>query len=116
MTANRLYLAATNVKLEALDKLWKCANEELTSQESSNKFLLNKEDKERYVWHVATKMGNVSVLKKLWMWAKEKQTTDEFKPTFFFAKHLMGKSAWHDATETNNTRCWIYCGIGVKRN
>ena len=87
MTAITLLLAATKGKLEALGKLWERANEELTPQESSNEFLLNKEDKERYAWHVAAKMGNVSVLKKLWRWAKDRQTTDELKQNFFFTKH-----------------------------
>ena len=88
MTANHLRLAKSKVKLEALSKLWECANEELTPQESSNEFLLNKEDKERYAWHVAAKMGNVSILKKLWKWAKERQNAEELKQTFFFSKHL----------------------------
>ena len=34
------HLAAANSKLEALDKLWECANGELTPQESSSKFVL----------------------------------------------------------------------------
>jgi hypothetical protein len=100
-------LALGSNKLEDLGKLWECANEELTPQEPRNKSLLNKEDKERYAWHVAAKMGNVSVLKKLWMWAKEKQTTDELTQNSFFAKRLMGRTAWHDAAETNNTNCWM---------
>ena len=75
-------LAATKGKLGELSKLLEFGNEELTPQESSNEFLLNKEDKERYAWHVAAKMGNVSVLKKLWRWAKERQTTDELKQNF----------------------------------
>jgi len=59
-------LATTKGKLGELNKLLGFGNKELTPQESSNEFLLNKEDKERYAWHVATKMGNVIVLKKLW--------------------------------------------------
>jgi hypothetical protein len=97
-------------------KLWECANEELMPQESSNKFLLNKEDKERYAWHVAARMGNVSVLKKLWRWAKERQTTDELKQIFFFTKHLIGKTAWHDAAETNNTKVLDVLWEWGKRN
>jgi len=34
------HLTAAKSKLEALDKLWECANGELTPQESSNKFVL----------------------------------------------------------------------------
>jgi hypothetical protein len=73
------HLAAAKGKLEALDKLWECANEELTPQSSSNKFLLTKDDKERTAWHVVANMSNESVLKKLWEWAKERQTTTELK-------------------------------------
>jgi ankyrin repeat protein len=91
-------------KLEALGKLCECSNEELTAQESSNKLLLNKDDKERTAWHVAAKMGNVSVIKKLWEWAKERQTTEELKQILLLAKNVKGRTAWHDAAETNNRK------------
>ena len=40
------HLAAAKSKLEALGNMWEGANEELTPQESSNKFLLTKDNKE----------------------------------------------------------------------
>jgi len=42
-------------KLEALGKMWECANEEITPQKLSMKFLLTKDDKERNACHLATK-------------------------------------------------------------
>jgi hypothetical protein len=98
-------LAAVKSKLEASGKLWECANEELMPQESSNQFLLTKDNKERTAWQVAAKMGNVSLLKNLWEWAQERdKPTDELKQTLFLAKNLMGRTAWHDAAETKNTK------------
>ena len=56
------HLAAGKVKLEALGELWECANEEITPQESSNKFMVHKDDKERTDWYVVAKMCNLSLL------------------------------------------------------
>ena len=39
--------------------------------------MLAKDDTERTVCHVATKMDNVNVLKDLWEWAKKRLITDE---------------------------------------
>jgi hypothetical protein len=96
-------LAAAKGKLEALGNLWEGANEELTQQESSKKFLLTKRNKERKAWHVVTKICSVRVLKKLWERAKERHTMDETKQTLSLAKHLMRRTAWHGASETKNT-------------
>ena len=96
------HLEVAKGKLEALGKLWECANEELRPQESC-KFLLNKDDKERTAWHVAAKLGNVRVFKNLWESAKERQTTDELKHTLFLTKNIMRRPAWNDAAETKNT-------------
>ena len=52
-------------KLEALGKMWECANEEITPQKLSTNFLLTKDDKEENACHVAAKMSNVNLLKKL---------------------------------------------------
>jgi len=56
-------LAAAKSKLEALGKLWKCVNEELSAQGPNNRFLVYKDDKERTAWNMAAKIGNVIILK-----------------------------------------------------
>jgi hypothetical protein len=96
-------LAAAKGKLEALSNLGEGANEELMPQDSNNKFLLTKHNKERNAWHVVAIICSVRLLKKLWAWATERHTMDEIKQTLFLAKHLMGRTTWHDAAEANNT-------------
>jgi len=50
------HLVAAKRKLEALGKLWKCVNEELSPQEPYNKFLVTKDDNKRSVLDMAEKL------------------------------------------------------------
>jgi hypothetical protein len=59
-------MAAMVDNLRVLQKLWKCANENLTREEISNKLLLATDDKGRTVWQVAVKDDKLGVLQKIW--------------------------------------------------
>jgi hypothetical protein len=62
-----------------LDVLLEWGKEELTTEELSNKLLLDKDDKQNNAWSVAGMMGNTESLEKIWKWAKMDLTPEEQK-------------------------------------
>ena len=96
-------LGSSEGQIRGFRQLWEGANEKLTPEESSNKFLLTKHNKEQSAWHVVTILCSVRLLKKLLEWTTDRHTMDEIKQTLFLAKHLLGRTACNDAAETKST-------------
>ena len=96
---NAWQIAASEGNLQVLEKLWKCANENLTRGEISNELLLATDDKGRTVWQVAVKDGKLGVLQKIWEWAEGILTEREIKYRLLLAADDEGRTIWHVAAE-----------------
>jgi len=94
--------AALGGNLQILEKLWKCANENLTREVIRNNLLLATDSKGSTVWHVAAESGNLVVLNKVWDWAKESLTTEEINNKLLLATDDKGRTVWHLAVEGGN--------------
>jgi hypothetical protein len=98
---NAWQIAALAGKLQVLEKLWKCANENLTRWEISNELLLATDDEGRTVWQVAVKGSKLGVLQKIWDWAEGVLTEREIKYKLLLAADDEERTIWHVAAEQN---------------
>jgi hypothetical protein len=69
-----LHYASISGNVRILERIWKWAKEQLTTEEL-NKLLLTLNYYRATDWHVAARWGKVKVLNKLFEWAKEVQST-----------------------------------------
>jgi ankyrin repeat protein len=106
------HLAVFWGNMEALQKLWECANENLTREELKNKYVSAQDSGKKTAWHVAAEEGNLKILQQLWEWAKEKLTDEELNNNLLLANDSRGKIAWHMAAKSGNTevleKIWKY--------
>ena len=70
-------MAADQIKLEILQKLWEWANQIIKTEKINNKLLLATDFKGRTVLHIAVDRGRLELLQKISPWANEKPTTEE---------------------------------------
>jgi len=89
---NAWHMAALGGKLQVLEKLWKCANENLTREVIRNSLLLSTDSKGSTVWHVAAESGNLEALNKIWDWAKESLTMEEINNKLLLARDDTGRT------------------------
>jgi endo-1,4-beta-D-glucanase Y len=85
-------MAALGGNLQVLEKLWKCANENITREEI-NKLLLATDNMGKTAWHAAAENGGLDVLQKIWEWAKENLTCEEMNNKLLLATDNTGKTA-----------------------
>ena len=72
-------------KIEAFQKLWFYAKDNLTTDEINNKLLLATDIEGKTVWHWAARWGYTEALQKLWEYAKENLTKDEINNKLLLA-------------------------------
>ena len=59
------HCAALQGNLDVLQKVWECANENLTRGEINNIMLLSTDYEGMTAWHCAARRGNLDVLQKV---------------------------------------------------
>jgi len=74
---NAWVIAIEKGNLEVLQKLWKCSNQKLRTEEINNNLLLARDERKRTVLHMAAEQGRLEILQKVWEWANEKLTTEK---------------------------------------
>jgi ankyrin repeat protein len=100
---NSVYFMATERgNIQVLEKLWECANEELTTEEINNKLLLATDNEGMTVWHRAAYMGKLDILLQVWEWAEEKLTREDINSKLLLATDNEGMTALHEVACDGN--------------
>ena len=64
------YWAVQKGTLELLTKIWELVEENLTTEELKNDFLIATIINGYTAWHLSVFSGKIKVLQKIWEWAK----------------------------------------------
>ena len=96
-----LYLATFSGNVQILERIWKWAKEQLTSEELY-KLLLTQGYIRQTAWHVEAKRSKLEILDNLWEWTKKVVNTDELNNKLLLAKENDDKNSlvpriiyWH---------------------
>ena len=82
-----------------LERLWKCANENLTRDEISNKLLLATGGKEKTIQQVAMKNGKLGVLQNIWEWPEGNLTEREINYKLLLVADDKERTIWQVAAD-----------------
>jgi len=90
-------MATERGNLQVLEKLWECANKNLTTEEININLLLATDYLGRTVLHMAAVFGGLEIIQKVWAWFNEKLTTQEINNKILLATDKEGKNILHMA-------------------
>jgi len=92
------FMATERGNIQLLQKLWKCAKDNLRKEEI-NKLLLATNGRGSTVIHIGAERGEMEVLQKIWEWAEVNLTTEEINNKLLLAADDKGRTVWHVAAE-----------------
>jgi len=84
---------------DVMQKIWDWAQETLTTEGKSNKFLISTDHKERAVWHVAANCNNQFFFREFMLVGFWLRITEAIYNKFLLATELKDKTVWQVVTE-----------------